>query len=395
MKVYNCDHCPSRFKSLDEILRHQNSCHAPRHSWSCAALTDPQNAIVESFDGTSCCGYCGMEFQGCCIDEDVMAHLRHEHKFDDCNKAKKYFRADHFRQHLRRSHGAIYFNTLETACMKDEPPSSESDVATGVGSAQAQLALQSATASMKRLLIPDEVPPPLPPPTYYPELSTTPCSDGHLVNHDDTANLGDSAALYSSSGPSGIGLTSPGLSSGRSKRVFGLLDAASNDSVPNKRRMSSSVSESAKDDWLTFPAVVTESNATYVPMKLPDTPPRSSSVAAEESKPEPQHVCSTCQRSFKKRTVLTNHERSHTGEKPFSCTFEGCSQAFAQQGDKTRHEKAQHSKKTFRCGNSDGESPSWGCRKKFPRKDGLLEHHTKTKKGKQCLADRDKLMELG
>ena len=103
-------------------------------------------------------------------------------------------------------------------------------------------------------------------------------------------------------------------------------------------------------------------------------------------------VCSTCQRKFTRRTILVNHERTHTDEKPFSCSFDECSQTFSQRGDKTRHEQAQHTKKTFRCGSSQGEGPTWGCGKTFRRKDGLLEHHTKTKKGKQCLADRDELM---
>jgi uncharacterized Zn-finger protein len=123
--------------------------------------------------------------------------------------------------------------------------------------------------------------------------------------------------------------------------------------------------------------------------------PATSTPASEGGKQGPPFVCSTCQREFTRRTILINHERTHTGEKPFSCTFEGCIQAFAQQGDMIRHAKAHSTEKIFRCGSSQDESPSWGCGKKFRRKDGLLEHHSKTKKGKQCLTDRDKLAELG
>jgi len=122
--------------------------------------------------------------------------------------------------------------------------------------------------------------------------------------------------------------------------------------------------------------------------------PATSTPTSEGSKRGLRFVCSTCQRSFARRTILVNHERTHTGEKPFSCTFQGCSQTFAQQGDKTRHEQAQHTEKTFICGNTRDEGPSWGCGKRFRRKDGLLEHHSKTKKGKQCVADRDKLIGL-
>ena len=47
------------------------------------------------------------------------------HKFGECNKSKKFFRADHFRQHLKHSHAGTsgkWTNMLENACIKDEPP---------------------------------------------------------------------------------------------------------------------------------------------------------------------------------------------------------------------------------------------------------------------------------
>jgi hypothetical protein len=48
----------------------------------------------------------------------------HVHKFGECNQAKKFFRADHFRQHLKHSHAGTsgkWTNMLENACMRDEP----------------------------------------------------------------------------------------------------------------------------------------------------------------------------------------------------------------------------------------------------------------------------------
>ena len=54
-----------------------------------------------------------------------MAHLTNVHKFGECNQSKKFFRADHFRQHLKHSHAGTsgkWTNMLENACIKDEPP---------------------------------------------------------------------------------------------------------------------------------------------------------------------------------------------------------------------------------------------------------------------------------
>lgn len=53
--------------------------------------------------------------------------------------------------------------------------------------------------------------------------------------------------------------------------------------------------------------------------------------------------------------------------------------------DKTRHEKRQHGEKSFVCGGTNNRGLSWGCDRSFSRKDGLLEHHRRTEKGKQCI----------
>jgi hypothetical protein len=222
-----------------------------------------------------------------------------------------------------------------------------------------------------------------------PEISTAPESAGRSVSDCQIVGHGGSAAF--SPGPS---IPDQGLGSPHPIGVVG------NESVTRKRRMSSPVPCSVIDDRWPSPATpkctqaaAVESSATESCTKAPDSPARSN-FAIEERKPESLHICSTCQRSFARRSTLVNHERTHTGEKPFSCTFKGCSQTFAQKGDKTRHEQTQHTENTFRCGSSDSEGLSWGCGREFPRKDGLLEHHRKTKKGKQCLAGRDKLVGL-
>ncbi|EON62771.1 hypothetical protein W97_01996 [Coniosporium apollinis CBS 100218] len=130
-KQYTCQYCPNRFKNKNEAERHQNSLHLRRHSWSCAALAGVHAAFHPSTlhpTAADVCGYCGEEFSNPANWEARAEHLDHVHKFGECNQAKKFFRADHFRQHLKHSHAGTsgkWTNMLENACMKNEPPPKE------------------------------------------------------------------------------------------------------------------------------------------------------------------------------------------------------------------------------------------------------------------------------
>lgn len=126
-KQYTCAYCPNRFKNKNEAERHQNSLHLRLHSWSCASLAEPESAFYPSSGGeaTDFCGFCGDEFPNPPDWYARKAHVNSTHKFGECNRGKKFFRADHFRQHLKHSHAGTsgkWTNMLENACMKDEPP---------------------------------------------------------------------------------------------------------------------------------------------------------------------------------------------------------------------------------------------------------------------------------
>lgn len=57
--------------------------------------------------------------------DDRVRHLEDVHKFRECNSSKKFYRADHFRQHLKHSHqgsSGKWTNMLENACMIEEEP---------------------------------------------------------------------------------------------------------------------------------------------------------------------------------------------------------------------------------------------------------------------------------
>lgn len=133
-KQYKCTFCTNRFKNKNEKERHQNSLHLRRYWWSCAAILGYEAAFHPSASPTSqtpngpsedACGYCGEEFSNLPSDRDArLEHLKKVHKFGECNQTKKFFRADHFRQHLKHSHAGTsgkWTNTLENACMKEEP----------------------------------------------------------------------------------------------------------------------------------------------------------------------------------------------------------------------------------------------------------------------------------
>ncbi|KHN94373.1 Zinc finger, C2H2-type/integrase, DNA-binding protein [Metarhizium album ARSEF 1941] len=147
-KQYECSFCGNRFKNKNEAERHQNSLHVRRHSWSCSAISGYDRAFHESTSHpgeADTCGYCGDEFprsgrgpgngafsrgvvpkQATDQDwDDRIRHLLEVHKFRECNSSKKFYRADHFRQHLKHSHAGTsgkWTNMLENACMMDEDP---------------------------------------------------------------------------------------------------------------------------------------------------------------------------------------------------------------------------------------------------------------------------------
>lgn len=78
---------------------------------------------------TDTCGFCGEEFSNQPPDWDQrIEHLTSVHKWGECNSVKKFFRADHFRQHLKHSHAGKsgkWTNNLEQTCLRGEDGQSE------------------------------------------------------------------------------------------------------------------------------------------------------------------------------------------------------------------------------------------------------------------------------
>jgi uncharacterized Zn-finger protein len=49
--------------------------------------------------------------------------------------------------------------------------------------------------------------------------------------------------------------------------------------------------------------------------------------------------CEFCTLTFSRRNTLKTHIFTHTGEKPYNCTYEGCNKRFSEKGNMKTHLK--------------------------------------------------------
>ncbi|KAI4867329.1 hypothetical protein F4820DRAFT_457023 [Hypoxylon rubiginosum] len=88
---------------------------------------------------------------------------------------------------------------------------------------------------------------------------------------------------------------------------------------------------------------------------------------------ESRHVCTTCQKGFGRRCELKKHEKRH--QKPYGCTFPGCSRHFGSKNDWKRHENSQHYMlEHWRCNEKQADNPSEVCGKVVQRRELFKQH---------------------
>ena len=86
------------------------------------------------------------------------------------------------------------------------------------------------------------------------------------------------------------------------------------------------------------------------------------------------HMCEICWQYFPRPSILLEHERSHTGQRPYHCTFYNCNKTYARKEYLTSHAKTHQSERDYQCTELLTGSHDTACGKAFHRKSDLTRH---------------------
>jgi hypothetical protein len=102
---------------------------------------------------------------------------------------------------------------------------------------------------------------------------------------------------------------------------------------------------------------------------------------ARSQKRAQSHACDLCPKRFTRAFTLREHSRAHTGARPFLCYI--CDKPFSRQHDRMRHQLRHYSSKFFKCDGILKSGASWGCGRKFTRREAWR-RHSRSKSGQIC-----------
>ncbi|KAJ2761650.1 hypothetical protein IWQ57_005992, partial [Coemansia nantahalensis] len=83
-------------------------------------------------------------------------------------------------------------------------------------------------------------------------------------------------------------------------------------------------------------------------MSVPPTPTRALGLAqmgghhvagASSTSQRKRYLCTVCQKMFARPSTLSTHMHSHTGDKPYECTWDGCGKRFSVMSNLRRHQR--------------------------------------------------------
>jgi hypothetical protein len=119
LQPHPCLYCTKGFSTKWEAERHKSSVHERGSSWSCLYL-QVEDALILHHDTWICC-CCGAGFFDW-SEALGQAHLRIAHRYGSCTNGEVFYRSDHFRQHLKHSHGAnaesAYLDQVIACCRR-------------------------------------------------------------------------------------------------------------------------------------------------------------------------------------------------------------------------------------------------------------------------------------